>query len=691
MYADVGIPPSPGGVISTGDKTDKISMESERVVFDIEHNDENSPFFNEEYTSTIQKESHYAHVTADFVMKNVTASDVKMVLLFPVPGYAGYGDDWKEHFDPKSTLNPSINHQVKVNGASVNISYDAYEIEDIMSDANQEFYYPMNALVIEFPVTFKANAQTTISVEYDVEWYLYVKTIYGYFNYLLETGSHWKGSIGYGEIIFQFPDEIIPSMFDNYNDEFTLEDDRLVWTFTNLEPNRDHNIIVQYSPYLYTIWNNRDTAFKNISTSRSDQFIVPSDMPGEYFDNLMWWNFEGNPIYLLNRNSDAQLEYSRTQIGWWVAKFNTKTKPWIQYEFDNAYSLDTMVINSGILDSDENKSYDLVGRPKNIQVTFSNGSSKSFTLEDKAAEEITVSLGNVKTSSVKISILEVYPDYQGKSDWVGIDYIEFRPVGVLKKIELYPEQEEEPETDNITLPNSFLLMDSSTTRLDQMSEKQLEAVKNLTFEVVGKNKAVFSGTINLTGTETLTKLKKLSEYLDFDTIGKVTINTDQLHVFQNAATITMYSLSFTETPDIYKDGELATNKEVSNTSYNVDSGTLTFDVSTFSIYEAKEKAEGQIGSGQTADGSDSTAVISTGLSEWICLMIFCIVLIVPVVIAAIVIFIVVKKRAKKKKGKIDTKGGTKVEKRDTEVKTDSEKNNKPKIEESKEKDKKEAV
>jgi len=278
VYADVGVPPSPGGVISPGDKTDKISMESEKVLFDIRQNDENSPFFSDGYTSTTQKESHYAHVTANFVMKNVTATDVEINIIFPIPGSL-VGNNWREYFDPERKTNPSINHQVRVNNNIVDYTYEAYEIEDFVGDASQEFYYPPDALVVEFPVNFKASTQTTISVEYDVEWYPYIKTIYGYFNYILETGSHWKGSIGNGEIIFQFPGEILPSMFDRYNDQFSLNDNSLVWTFTNLEPDKNHNIIVQYSPYLFTIWNNRDTAFKNITASRSDQFIVPPDSP----------------------------------------------------------------------------------------------------------------------------------------------------------------------------------------------------------------------------------------------------------------------------------------------------------------------------------------------------------------------------------------------------------------------------
>lgn len=642
VSADVGVPPSPGGVISPGDKTDKISMESEKVLFDIRQNDENSPFFSEDYnTSTIQNESHYAHVTADFVMKNVTATDVQINIIFPIPGHI-VGNNWREYFDPESKTNPSINYQVRVNNNIVDYTYEAYKIENLVGDASQEFYYPSDALVVEFPVNFKASAQTTISVEYDVKWYPYVKTIYGYFNYLLETGSHWRGSIGHGEIIFQFPGEIIPSMFDHYNDQFSITDNSLVWTFTNLEPDKNHNIIVQYSPYLFTIWNNRDTAFKSITANRSDQFIVPSDSPGEHFHNLMWWNLEGNPVYLLNRNNDAENEYSRTQVGWWIAEFNENSKPWLQYEFDGSYNFDSMIINSGILDSKGNRTYDLVGKPKKIQLTYSDGSSKTVDLEDKSAEEITVSLENKQTTSIKIAILEIYPDYQGNTSWVGIDSIEFSPVGKIQKLSLYPDEEPDPNKEGIDLPDIFLLRGSTTTRLDEMSSEQMELVENLTFDVIGKNKVIFLNSINLTGTETQEKMNKLIEYIYLDTIGLVSINTYQLPFLESPATVTMYGLSFSETPDIYKDGVLATSQEVDNISYNSESGILTFNVATFSEYEARENVAEEPDADQlTIDSGEAH-----NKNLWIYILCFSVIFIT--LVSSVVVIILVRRKRKKK-------------------------------------------
>lgn len=146
----------------------------------------------------------------------------------------------------------------------------------------------------------------------------------------------------------------------------------------------------------------------------------------------------------------------------------------------------------------------------------------------------------------------------------------------------------------IRLHERLLAHNSETTRIDQMNQEQLRNVENFTLHVVSKNKVTFQNALDLSAKETITKLEDLDEYIDFEKTGKVTIDTDYLDFLDSPATITMYNLPFNQTPQIYKDGKLVTTEEVSNVVYvysQTEGGTLSFDVNSFSTFEARGVSE----------------------------------------------------------------------------------------------------
>jgi len=225
-WADVGELPEPGGVITPGDKTDEIRMASESVVFAVKLDD--GTFAGEDTR-------HYAHVTADFVMQSLSSKLVSKDLFFPFHSsldQAGFQDP------ANSWGRQAKNVKVLVAGKEVEVSYT-------------ELTLPTQEKVIAavFPVDFPAGEETAVQIQYDVRAIYEPKTPLLSFNYLMETGSHWAGSIGSGEVRFEFW-KAIDSKADlgSVNDFFEVKNGNLVWDFSDLEPDSSHNIKVTFDP-----------------------------------------------------------------------------------------------------------------------------------------------------------------------------------------------------------------------------------------------------------------------------------------------------------------------------------------------------------------------------------------------------------------------------------------------------------
>ncbi len=81
---------------------------------------------------------------------------------------------------------------------------------------------------------------------------------------------------------------------------------------------------------------------------------------------------------------------------------------WIQLDLDGEYVLNGLEIENGYWKSAE--LYSKNGRVKSLRLTFSDGSSQTFSLNDEFGVLQTIALdAPVVTSSIKIEILEVYP------------------------------------------------------------------------------------------------------------------------------------------------------------------------------------------------------------------------------------------------------------------------------------------
>jgi len=141
---------------------------------------------------------------------------------------------------------------------------------------------------------------------------------------------------------------------------------------------------------------------------------------------------------------------------------------------------------------------------------------------------------------------------------------------------------------NVALPSVFTAVGSTTTNLANITDPK--NVTNLTLDVVGKSKVVFSNSVDLSTTTAKGLFKQLDSYVRMTTTGVVAIDSSALSMLTNKkATISMFNLPFVDKPDILVNGKPATNKIVSNTAYK--NKTLTFNVTGFSKYEAVPKLE----------------------------------------------------------------------------------------------------
>lgn len=146
----------------------------------------------------------------------------------------------------------------------------------------------------------------------------------------------------------------------------------------------------------------------------------------------------------------------------------------------------------------------------------------------------------------------------------------------------------EKETLNdVVLPSVFTAKGSKTTDLSKVADPK--KVKNFTLDIPGKNKIVFKDTLDLSGESTVEALKKLDKYVLMDKPGIIDFDSKTLKALNKKATLTMYKLKHVFEPEILIDGKRDTKKVVSKTNYDKKVGTLSFDVSHFSVFAAVPK------------------------------------------------------------------------------------------------------
>ncbi len=220
VRADVGIPPAqPGSSLSPGDLITNVQMVSEEVEI------------------TILKETDTALISAIFQMRNNGTEDEEIDVWFP------YGEKF-----PNSK-------GIKIIQAR---DFQAW-VEDEKVDITIEKSDEWNLIWAHWKVRFPAGSPITIQVSYRVPPNRLEPPHYN-FTYILETGAGWLGVIEKAEITINTPYSLqeldnllgIGDVFSAQPSGYTVNPDRIVWIFENLEPTEDDNI--NFSPLSPNSW-----------------------------------------------------------------------------------------------------------------------------------------------------------------------------------------------------------------------------------------------------------------------------------------------------------------------------------------------------------------------------------------------------------------------------------------------------
>lgn len=235
VRADVAPPEAPPGTtLLPGEAVTQVRMVAETVTLTIS-------------ADPADAESAIAKTEAVFTMRNLGAAEEKMAVRFPLSFFNGNSDGFGNFPEIKQIA-------VKINGQSVSTR------REIQPFFNSEMsYHERDELPwAVFDVTFPPNQDATIEVVYDVYGYGYYP--YEAFNYILETGAGWNGTIGSAEIIVRLPYEVSGQNLDlasqaGYGETSpngVLSGNEIRWPFKDFEPTYEDNVqIVAVTPSLW--------------------------------------------------------------------------------------------------------------------------------------------------------------------------------------------------------------------------------------------------------------------------------------------------------------------------------------------------------------------------------------------------------------------------------------------------------
>ena len=236
-----------------------------------------------------------ASVNAQFIFVN-TGDKVSLKVGFPFSLASRPG------FDTTSTLE-SLKVKVKVDGNQITPTF--------VAPGQQGEYAPL----IYFDVTFDKNETKEIQVSYEG------KAAGGYFLYVLNTGSYWKGPIGTLDMTFKFPYEAAaPNVFSITPGGYKIDGNEVVYHLVNYEPVQ--NIEVEFLPYYMYEKVNPLRIKAEASDNASDWFnyamgFFPENPIGSMDEFVGWYRTPGFRDYVesvLKKAVSLQEEGSPEQV-----------------------------------------------------------------------------------------------------------------------------------------------------------------------------------------------------------------------------------------------------------------------------------------------------------------------------------------------------------------------------------------
>lgn len=421
--ADVGVDvPANGGAITPGEKTDSIRMKKETVVFKVK---QGTGPFADAYKNDESSESSrfYAHVTATFTMQNLTKESVSQNMVFPFH-LRMEEENW--------SLYQAKNSKVTVDGKEVNVTYD-----------NNTPFGENPAAAGHFNATFLPSSDTKIVVEYDLRAISKPKSPQLALDYMMQTGSHWAGTIGEGDIIVDFENQDLDSPSPvGLDSRFKPKNGNLVWHFENLEPTKQDDIDIAFDPYiLNTVWPKRQSFIYMLSASTSYSNTVICGNTRTQSSDCMSIMDKGQELGVGYGNTNLAVLNVLTAPGitdanGWLVQSDVQDK-WLDFTFDGNYTFSGIQIRGGYLDTNPDYSkgytekpgsfYDSFQRPKTVEVTYSDGTKETLTFADKPTELQTVALKNSSkaTGKIRLTFTDSYAGMPNGNKYFGVGRVMF--------------------------------------------------------------------------------------------------------------------------------------------------------------------------------------------------------------------------------------------------------------------------
>lgn len=235
VRADIAPPKTPPGTtLLPGAETTQVRMLAETVTLTV-------------LPDPSKPEAAIAKTEADFTMRNLDSSDEKMQVRFPLSFFDGSSNGFMEY--PEI---PSIT--VKVDGKGVPTHREMQPPFGEITTYTERQDIPWAV----FDVAFPASQDVNVAVTYTVKSYGYYP--HATFDYILETGAGWNGTIGSADIIVKLPYEANErnslvqesALWDASTPGATLSGNEIRWHYADLEPTRENNIeVILITPSLW--------------------------------------------------------------------------------------------------------------------------------------------------------------------------------------------------------------------------------------------------------------------------------------------------------------------------------------------------------------------------------------------------------------------------------------------------------
>lgn len=226
VHADVAPPETPpGSNLDPDSESTQVRMVAETVTLTVAKD-------------PADKDNAVAKTEAVFTMRNLGAVEEKMNARFPLSFFNGNSDGFGNFPEIASIA-------VKVNGKTVSTRREMQPAFDSEFSYDERDEIPWAV----FEVTFPPNQDVLIEVVYNVNGYGYYP--YEAFNYVLETGAGWNGTIGSAEIILRLPYEANPKNvvmeeaetgYGGSTPGGVFSGNEVRWTFKDLEPTYANNL-----------------------------------------------------------------------------------------------------------------------------------------------------------------------------------------------------------------------------------------------------------------------------------------------------------------------------------------------------------------------------------------------------------------------------------------------------------------